>query len=476
MQKITMKTVGLFVFILIFTFTMAACDMVSNNAVGDTASDIANDSETGELEIILDDIDLEESEELENNNDLDESDKFKDETTKAGGKSVLYNRFTDFELEFYIEYQPDSSFNYTETISIEDKDIMEDNFGNNLSVTFTALRESNWNVKVTLSGYNINTNQRVNIAIGETEAMVIAGMKREVRLEVQQVTGDLDITVDQFPSEATGGTLMEHVNVKLYDLEGELLGEMDFDHGIEGQNLLVENLFPAYYTMVVSWEGHGTVEEEVQVRVIPGKVTPVPITLFGSQLTVGVDWKAEPASPDNVMVEQTDDGFLISWDSVENADRYNVLRKRNPYYHDDFVKVGEVEHADGRLEFEYLVLKPELFEIASYNFQVVSVREHDGKPYDLTSEAAGPDDPVAPDPKEYTVTLEQNPDIGVTLSGAGDYKAGDIVPLDASDWNQGYEFINWTSDYVTIDNSYNPTDASFEMPEGDITITANFDD
>ena len=372
MRKRNLKIVGLFVFVLVFTFTMAACDMVGNSAVEDTADDIAESSETGELEIVMSDIDMQE---------------------EVGAQSLLFNRFQDFELEFYIEYQPDENLNYTETISLDDADILEDDLGDDgYSVTFTALRESNWDVEVTLTGYNVNTEERVTIATGDTEAMVIAGQKRDVSLEIQQVEGGLDITVDQFPSEETGGELIEEVNVQLLDLDGEtVLGEMDFDYDVNDQNLIIEDLFPAYYTMVISWEGHGSVEEEVQVRVVPDKITEVPISLYGSQLNVGVDWKAEPASPENVRVEQNEDGFLVSWDAVENADSYNVLRKRTPYTHDGFAKVGEVEHTSpGRHEFQYEVLKDELFDIAAYDFQVVSVREHSGKDYDLTSDPASP--------------------------------------------------------------------------------------
>ncbi len=66
---------------------MAACDMVGNSAVEDTAGDVADSSETGELEIVMSGIDMEE---------------------EVGAQSLLFNRFQDFELEFYIEYQPDA--------------------------------------------------------------------------------------------------------------------------------------------------------------------------------------------------------------------------------------------------------------------------------------------------------------------------------------------------------------------------------
>ena len=469
LKKTSLKTAGVLVFLLILTFTMAACDMVGNNSVADTTRNVAESSETGELEIIMNEIKMEEV--------VDKEDGEKEfEEKKSGIQGLLFNRFEDFQLKFYIEYQNDSSINFTKTISIDDADILEDDFGDiGYSVIFTALRESNYDVTITLTGYNVNTEERVTIADGTTEAMVIEGMKRDVRLEIQQATGGLNITVDQFPSEETGGEIMEKVNVKLLDLDGETVREeMDFDYDVADQNLLVEGLFPAYYTIQISWDGHGTIDEEIQERVVPGKVTDVPITLFGSQLTVGVDWMAEPVSPTNVRVEQNDEGFLISWDAVDNADRYNVLRKRTPYTHAHFGKVGEVVHTSmDRHEFQYEVLKPELFDEATYEFQVVSVREHPEKDYDLTSEPASPDDQV--EPAEYTVTLEQEPDVNAILSGDGDYEAGDTVSLNVSDWDQDYEFVNWTSDQVTINNPDSPTDASFIMPDEDVTATANFE-
>ncbi|MBF8437877.1 carboxypeptidase regulatory-like domain-containing protein [Halanaerobiaceae bacterium Z-7014] len=454
MKKRKLKVVGLFVFVLVFAFTMAACDMVGNNAVEDTARNVADSSETGELEVVMSGINMEE---------------------EVGAQSLLFNRFEDFQLEFYIEYQIDGT-SYTETIDLDDEDILEDNLGDNgYSVTFTALRESNYDVKVTLTGYNTGSEQRVTIAEGTTEAMVIAGQKRDVSLEIQQANGGLDITVDQFPSEATGGERIDDVNIKVLDLDGEPIpgAEKDFNYDVEDQNLLVEGLFPAYYTIVISWEGHGSVREEIQARVVPGKVTDVPITLYGSQLTVGVDWMAEPASPTNVQIVQNNDGFLISWDGVENADRYNVLRKRTPYYHSHFAKIGEVEHtAEGeRHELQYIVEKDELYDIADYEFQVVSVREHPEKDYDLTSE---------PTNGEFT------PDNGDPLDPDNGFEVGDFVEETAfggDTWGGGsrwwYYFDTAGPSVQNIYAGRNINIGTVEISEpvdGEVTITLNLKD
>ena len=463
MKRRKLKVLGLFVFVLVFAFTMAACDMVSNNAVEDTARNVAESSETGELEVVMSGINMEE---------------------EVGAQSVLFNRFTNFQLEFYIEYHNDRDINFTETVNLDDEDILEDNLGD-ISVIFTALRESNYDVKVTLTGYNTGSEQRVTIAEGTTEAMVIAGMKRDVRLEIQQVTGDLNITVDQFPSEATGGERIDDVNIKVLNLDGEPIpgAEKDFNYDVADQNLLVEDLFPAYYTIVISWEGHGSVREEIQARVVPGKVTDVPITLYGSQLTVGVDWMAEPASPTNVQVVQNDDGFLISWDGVENADRYNVLRKRTPYTHAHFKQVEVVEHtAEGeRHEFQYIVEKDELFDIATYEFQVVSVREHPGKDYDLTSEPA--DGEFTPDNGGDPLFPGEN--------GDNDFYVGQQeTAFGGASWGDGSRWW-WYFDtkYDDPDDDYDEylqpiyagrnikigTVERSEPVDGEVTITINFD-
>ncbi len=375
MKKSSIKFVGLFVFLFVFAITMAGCDMMGNNVVEDTAQGITDASGTGDLEVIVSKIDVPELAESAN---------------KVGAQSVLYNRFKDFKLEFIIEHQ-DEDLAYTKFINLDPSQIVKDNFdGIGNSVIFRALKECNYDVTVNLHATNVNTEQRLVIASGTTEASVIAGLKSDVTLEIQQVTGGLRITVDQFPSEATGGDLIETVKVKVLNLKGNTLQWRYFNYDTEDQELLVEGLYPAYYPIVISWEGK-KVERQIEFRVVPGKTTDVPIMLFGSQLTVNVDWYAEPGCPQNITVTQTPDGFRICWDGGENAEWYNILRKRTPYYHDGFMQVGRVDHEDSKMCFEYEVNKPELFEIATYEFRVVSVREHPYKPYDLTSEACGPE-------------------------------------------------------------------------------------
>ena len=379
MKKSFIKIIGLFVFLFVFAITMAGCDMMGNNVVEDTARGITDASETGDLEVIVNKIDVPELVEAAN---------------KVGAQSVIHNRFTDFKLIFTITHQTEEDVNYSKTIDLDDDDIIKDNFGDDgISMTFTGLKECNYDVEVNLYGTNTGTEEEnVMIASGKTEASVIAGLKRSVNLEVQQSKGNIKITVDQFPSEVTGGEIIRLVNIKLLDLKGNEIenANMDFDHDTENQYLLVEDLFPAYYTMVISWND-GQVREEVQVRVIPGKTIDIPVTLFGSQLTVNVDWYAEPGCPQNITVTQTPEGFKICWYGGENAEWYNILRKRTPYYHDGFMQVGQVDHEDGKMCFVYEINKPELFEIATYEFKVVSVREHPGKLYNLTSEPCGPE-------------------------------------------------------------------------------------
>ena len=75
----------------------------------------------------------------------------------------------------------------------------------------------------------------------------------------------------------------------------------------------------------------------------------------------------------------------------------------------------------------------------------------------------------------YEVNLMQEPDVGATLTGEGKYEEGDIVKLEATGWEEAY-FEEWSSEDITIDNIGSATDASFKMPNEDVTITANFGD
>ena len=84
--------------------------------------------------------------------------------------------------------------------------------------------------------------------------------------------------------------------------------------------------------------------------------------------------------------------------------------------------------------------------------------------------------------KDVTVTANWTPmDYAVVVigsyaddNGAGLYKAGDTVTIDAGD-REGYTFAGWTtSDGVTFADPDNAT-TTFEMPGKDVTVTANWD-
>ncbi len=79
---------------------------------------------------------------------------------------------------------------------------------------------------------------------------------------------------------------------------------------------------------------------------------------------------------------------------------------------------------------------------------------------------------------EYPVTLKANPVAGGDVSGnktvAGDnlFHPGSRVTINATA-NPGYQFVNWTTSDVTLENSSSLA-TSFIMPDKAVTITANF--
>lgn len=71
----------------------------------------------------------------------------------------------------------------------------------------------------------------------------------------------------------------------------------------------------------------------------------------------------------------------------------------------------------------------------------------------------------------YTLALDANPTSGGTLSGAGEFLAGETVSIEATP-SDGYFFINWTdSDGTEISDEAATT---ITMPGEDLTLTANF--
>lgn len=71
----------------------------------------------------------------------------------------------------------------------------------------------------------------------------------------------------------------------------------------------------------------------------------------------------------------------------------------------------------------------------------------------------------------YSLGIEVAPSAGGTATGAGSYTAGTMVDIEATA-NVGYSFENWTDEQGTVISDSQAY--TLEMPENDLTITANF--
>lgn len=72
----------------------------------------------------------------------------------------------------------------------------------------------------------------------------------------------------------------------------------------------------------------------------------------------------------------------------------------------------------------------------------------------------------------YTLTLQQQPQVGGTVSGAGDYHEGEEIVLSAIP-AEGYGFIRWLE--MGSGNTYTESAINYSMPAQDITLIAYFD-
>jgi large repetitive protein len=70
----------------------------------------------------------------------------------------------------------------------------------------------------------------------------------------------------------------------------------------------------------------------------------------------------------------------------------------------------------------------------------------------------------------YNLNLEVSPADAGTVTGAGQYEAGEQVNITA-EANPGWEFVNWTDDDGIVSEAANFT---YTMPAEDVTLTANF--
>ena len=90
---------------------------------------------------------------------------------------------------------------------------------------------------------------------------------------------------------------------------------------------------------------------------------------------------------------------------------------------------------------------------------------------DNTCTVPAPKSQVIKKEARYTVTVEASPAEGGSVSGGGEYTAGETITLTATA-NSGYRFVNWTKDETILS-----TDASFTytVPAENVTIVANFE-
>jgi uncharacterized protein (TIGR02145 family)/uncharacterized repeat protein (TIGR02543 family) len=73
-------------------------------------------------------------------------------------------------------------------------------------------------------------------------------------------------------------------------------------------------------------------------------------------------------------------------------------------------------------------------------------------------------------PQSYNLILEVYPADAGTLTGEGQYLAGEEINITA-EANTGWEFVNWTDDNGIVSET---PDFTYTMPAADITLTANF--
>jgi uncharacterized repeat protein (TIGR02543 family) len=75
-------------------------------------------------------------------------------------------------------------------------------------------------------------------------------------------------------------------------------------------------------------------------------------------------------------------------------------------------------------------------------------------------------------PQTYTLTLARNNNAWGSVSGGGDYEAGETVNITATA-NTGYRFVNWTKAGVEISTQAN---YAYTMPSANVTLVANFEE
>ena len=152
-------------------------------------------------------------------------------------------------------------------------------------------------------------------------------------------------------------------------------GEVVFSDGesYNGQEL---ELFPGNWELTLNFVPEDIESETEIIRLLPSEEKVKEISLqsemFEGDLDIGLIWDLPPSAPEKVTAKANGNSIEITWNSVDDADSYNIVR-REPDGRDYWTPIGEIED-DGTEGLSYI--DNDVIAGVTYRYGVVAVDEN----------------------------------------------------------------------------------------------------
>lgn len=304
--------------------------------------------------------------------------------------------------ELYIELIREDDTTHTFTVNVDEE------FEEKYETGITVEEEATYDMNVELRGSFVEEDTETAMQSEEPKAFY-AGEKEEV--EITPGAGEMEtIDVNIRPQTAESLTVkmtspddaleeleelkLEHASyheddshlarrkaVKDYVGDADE-GEVKFEDG-EIYNDEEFEMKPGRWDVSLVFDEHSQLEVEEDIILLPREEKRIDLVVYWEEgdLVVELAWELPPSAPENVEAETTEDGIQVSWDSVEEAESYTVVR-REPEGNDYWQPIAE-----GVEDTEYI--DEDAMPGVIYEYAVVAVNE-----YGLTSDYSEPTEEI----------------------------------------------------------------------------------
>ena len=286
--------------------------------------------------------------------------------------------------ELFIELIQEDETVQTKIIDVED-------FADDYTMEIPLKEEATYDIKVEFRGSFIEDGEASNL---QFEGLKTFYEGAEEGIEIEPGTGEPEIietkvrprTVESLTvrMESPDGALEELDELKLAhassldrrkaikDYVGDPeSGEVIFENGNIYNGVKFE-MMPGSWDLSLIFEDTRIDVEKLILLPREEKIIELIVYREDGELVVELAWDLPPSAPENVTAEEDGDSIKINWESVDDAESYNIVR-REPDGRDYWTSIGEIED-DGTEGLSYI--DNDVIAGVTYRYGIVAVDEN----------------------------------------------------------------------------------------------------